>query len=217
MGERHLLAAVCIIAAAFVGVLTLISDGGSTPSAAVDQPSTPSETNSTQAEDETLLGEDNPLTAKIAPWQVGASYDVVLARFDKAASGGTRCDSLVALTSLPDLKLLATLSRPSWRSTSSGGRPPPTRSSLSSAANSSRSSAAPVGRSRPCRNGSTPPAGRSGPVRSCSFSPTTRTFSTTCFGSTARWLRSVPLPRHSGLPVPRRRSPPQRSALSANS
>ena len=65
MGERHLLAAVCIIAAAFVGVLTLISDGGSTPSAAVDQPSTPSETNSTQAEDETLLGEDNPLTAKI--------------------------------------------------------------------------------------------------------------------------------------------------------
>lgn len=87
MGERHLLAAVCIIAAAFVGVLTLISDGGSTPSAAVDQPSTPSETNSTQAEDETLLGEDNPLTAKIAPWQVGASYDVVLARFDKAASG----------------------------------------------------------------------------------------------------------------------------------
>lgn len=111
MGERHLLAAVCIIAAAFVGVLTLISDGGSTPSAAVDQPSTPSETNSTQAEDETLLGEDNPLTAKIAPWQVGASYDVVLARFDKAASGGTRCDSLVALTSLPDLKLLATLSR----------------------------------------------------------------------------------------------------------
>ena len=112
MGERHLLAAVCIIAAAFVGVLTLISDGGSTPSAAVDQPSTPSETNSTQAEDETLLGEDNPLTAKIAPWQVGASYDVVLARFDKAASGGTRCDSLVALTSLPDLKLLATLSRP---------------------------------------------------------------------------------------------------------
>lgn len=112
MGERHLLAAVCIIAAAFVGVLTLISDGGSTPSAAVDQPSTPSETNSTQAEDETLLGEDNPLTAKIAPWQVGASYDVVLARFDKAASGGTRCDSLVALTSLPDFKLLATLSRP---------------------------------------------------------------------------------------------------------
>jgi hypothetical protein len=111
MGERHLLAAVCIIAATFVGVLTLISDGGSTPSAAVDQPSTPSETNSTQPEDETLLGEDNPLTAKIAPWQVGASYDVVLARFDKAASGGTRCDSLVALTSLPDLKLLATLSR----------------------------------------------------------------------------------------------------------